>query len=159
MPTRCRFALLLLALSFTPSASLAAGKGLAGLDSLNVVIEVLSEDATNHGLTEADLLSDATLKLRLAGIVVTEDVNPYLYVRVNVILLSLGREHIYGITVQLNQQVTTKRGTTVYGASTWESGSIGLIQKERMPRTIRGKVKDEMDRFLNAYLAENPRNR
>ena len=45
------------------SPSIAGDYGLAGLDSLSVFIKDLPTDATDHGLTKAQLLSDVTSML------------------------------------------------------------------------------------------------
>jgi len=42
-------------------------------------------------------------------------------------------------------------------ATTWNTGSAGFVGSQRLLDYVRQSVKDHIDRFLNAYLAANPK--
>jgi hypothetical protein len=59
----------------------------------------------------------------------------------------------------LKQDVSLTRAPNAHvdGATTWESTSyIGTVGAEKLS-SIRGNVKDQVDQFINAYLAANPK--
>jgi len=132
---------------------------LRGLAGAEVLIEGLSADAKQDGLNEQDIQTDVELTLRLAGIKVltrresiTTPGIPCLYV--NVGLLSRGGTYTSSIEVSLEQEALLERDPTIRTTvATWSVGSIGIVGKTQ----IRGAIKDEIDKFLNAYLSVNPK--
>jgi peptidoglycan hydrolase-like protein with peptidoglycan-binding domain len=44
----------------------------------------------------------------------------------------------------------------MYGI-TWETGSVGINVTQRFPSTVRNRVRDFVDEFINDYLSVNPR--
>jgi hypothetical protein len=141
-----------------------ARASLKGLHGVQVLVERL-DPLVEAGLTTGDIQTDVELKLRLAGIPVLSKQEmlatpgqPYLYVNVNVnssATRDLWPDHI---EIQLNQNVTLARSPEplVVGATTWSTGSVGAVFKQNL-RSLRDGVKDQVDRFINAYLAVNPK--
>lgn len=109
--------------------------------------------------------TDVELKLRLAGIPVLSHEqwlaapgHPYLYVNVNVLDPS-DSAWPYSVMVELDQSVKLERSPEVsVVAATWSAapgvGNVGSLNV----RSVRDHVKDQVDHFINAYLAVNPKN-
>jgi len=135
--------------------------GFAGVDTIMVMVEKLPKAANDHGLTKKSILSDVTLKLRLAGIVTGEFTprHPHVYVNVNVISVNSGKSSVYNVGVSLKHTVRTDFNHYVFGAETSTVGMLGITPAREMSRDVRDAIKDHMDLFLNAYLKENPRGR
>ena len=146
---------------------------LVDLPGVGVVIEIesLSQAAKSGGLHKTTLQTDVELQLRLAGIPVLTKLErlktagmPFLYLNVAVI------EHIdkkgvsfgwysYTLELELHQRVKLLRLPTSppSWATTWKTpGTIGIVPAGEMPRVIRQVVRDQVNEFINAYLAVNP---
>jgi hypothetical protein len=134
---------------------------LKGLKGVYVGIEDISEEVIKDGLTVDSIRTDVELKLRLAGIPVLskeawakEPGLPYLDVSVNVGKPEQGG-YIYNIIVALRQGVFLERSPDISAqAETWFVGGVGLTPDLR---DIRHVTKDEVDKFINAYLSVNPK--
>ncbi len=146
---------------------------LRGLTGLAVLVEEVSRDLERAGLSRSQLQTDAELRLRKAGIrVLTPEEalatagGPFLYINV-----SGGRVRSedgflfhgsllgYGvcIRVSLHQEVRLARdpAVTAYDAETWSSDGILQMVDVSSLRLIRESVADQVDQFINAYLAVN----
>lgn len=138
---------------------------LRGLKGVHVLIETIARDAQRDGLTRSSLQTDVELKLRTAGIrVVTSEERfeepgwPSLYVNVNALASSTGNSYAYSIRVGLDQEVSLWRKPTIRAtATTWISASVGIVGVNRMRAAVRESVSDQVDEFLNNYLAVNPK--
>ena len=134
---------------------------LKGMSAVEVLVESLPDGAKVLGLTEESIQTDVELKLRLAGMRVLKPEEwtktpgfPYLYVEVSVLAAKDGSTACY-IAVELHQNALLERnGQFVAGATTWDTSFIGLNQDAQ---DIRNKVKDHIDKFLNAWLSVNPK--
>lgn len=138
---------------------------LAGLTGVRVVVEAMKPDAEKDGLAASTLRTDVEVKLRLAGIrVLTETErlaapgSPFLYVRVTTISL---REvvPIYAVEalLDLHQEVMLTRDPTIdLSTPTWSTSWVGVAGSEALAR-MRQKVRDQVDKFINAFLAANPK--
>lgn len=135
-------------------------RGLPGV----YVLAFASPDGEQHGLTKEQVQTDAELRLRKAGIRVLSETEwlktpggPYLYVRVNVMKKEDSSLYAFSIYVALKQRVLTERNPKISSfATTWDTGSIGIVGENYL-RDIRGSVADDVDEFINAFLAENPK--
>jgi hypothetical protein len=99
------------------------------------------------------------LKLRQAGIPVL-DLNlgeAYLDIFLQLIPASDGLWP-YTIKVEVFQEVALVREPSIVVplAVTWSVGSYGRARKQEV-RNLRDNVKDLVDKFINAYLAVNPK--
>jgi hypothetical protein len=164
--TLCRssFALPLIAVFL-----LGSGTRLAGLDSENsrptlkgitevaVVVEDPGADAIKDGLTIDQLQTDVELRLRKAGIKVSKEVSPYLYVNAHLLKsTTYPGLYAYHCEVSFQQRVTVMANGVVAYAATWSTGGIGIVGQADM-KTVRDDVGDLVDSFLNAYLSVNPK--
>jgi hypothetical protein len=60
------------------------------------------------------------------------------------------------IQTELEQAVTLERNTMFTIAPTWSVSEVGSVGSVKV-RSIRESVKDQVDQFINAYLAVNPK--
>jgi hypothetical protein len=135
---------------------------LRGVQRVEVVVERLEPDVERAGLTQQQLQIDVELQLRKAGIrVLTQREalavpgQPYLYINANVVPRS-GELTAYSISVELEQLASLETNGSLAIASTWSAGSTGSVGSERLD-FIRGRIKDRVDEFINAYLSVHPR--
>jgi len=136
---------------------------LAGLTGVGVLVEEMNPDAEKDGLARSTLQTDVELKLRQAGIrVLSKDEwlaapgRPSLYLNVNT--FSRTGLYAYCILLKVKQRVTLIRNlaTTSWG-TTWDSrGFMGTVGADNL-HTVRDDVRDQVDQFINAYLAANPK--
>ncbi|MFN7947020.1 MAG: hypothetical protein U0Z53_16840 [Blastocatellia bacterium] len=146
-------------------------KALKGLKNVFVLVEGLSPDAEQDGLTAAILKTDVELRLRKAGIRVlsldgwakTPGV-PILYVNVALQKNKAGfyacALNLFLIEKVLLERDLMQRDTTVndlHFAVTWRDGAVATKAESRL-RTVREDLSDLVDSFINDYLATNPPN-
>ena len=132
---------------------------LKGLPGVYVLVESLSEQDKAAGFDKRTFQTDVELKLRLTGIkVLTEEEQlatpgmPILYLHVNALHKQPGQNHVYNISLGLQQAVRLVRnGALAYGARTWGVNSVGYGD---LP-FIRNAVKGFVDQFINAWLSVN----
>jgi hypothetical protein len=135
-------------------------KGLAGI---HVVVEDLNQDATDAGLSVGALQTDAELKLRLAGISVlnaSEQALGFPYLYIVVVVQSRDRAlYYYSISAEIWQHTRlTRSPTTEVWAATWSTALfIGSVGETTFTTAVRAAVKDRVDKFINAWLAVNPK--
>ena len=141
-----------------------ARSSLKGLGGLGVVVEDMRAEVERDGLTRDQLQADVELRLRKAGIRVVkrDDVAatpgaPYLYVNLNALKDPDVALYVYALGLELTQRVTLVRDPkiTVF-AATWGVRGVGTIGVRRLG-DLRSTVTDYVDRFINAYLEQNPR--
>src|SRR2546425_8239420 len=139
-------------------------KTLAGLTGVYVSVENIPDEAQHDGLDTTRIRTDVELRLRQAGITVltrqewlSTAAAPYLYVNVQVIK-NPANFYAYSADVELRQRVTLVHNpATSILAATWSAtGIIGTVGSRRVG-SLRENVRDLTDRFINAYLAANPK--
>ena len=138
---------------------------LAGITAIHVVVEDINRDAERDGLLRSTLQTDVELKLRLAGIhVVTEREwwdstdSGTLYLRVGTLKHVESGLYAYDIDLHLKESARrVRKPTIILSAVTWNTpGMIGLVGVKNLSE-VRQSVRDLVDRFINAYLAANPK--
>jgi len=133
---------------------------LRGLDSVHVTLERLQPEIERDGLYGNMLVSDAEMKLKLAGIKVLSEEEriqtPYsasLYLRVNALKRRLG--YIYRVELFLVEPVALIRNKMQRDAMVLEiPAEWGM---GRSLTDIREKASDAVDRFIRAWLDANTR--
>jgi hypothetical protein len=135
-------------------------RALGGLKGMGVMVEDMRPEAERLGLTRNQIQTDVELRLRKAGVrVLTEKEKdetpgmPYLYVNVNTMFDSASC--VFSITVELSEWVTLARGFKTSGRI-WQSSSVGIVGINKLSQ-IRVSVGELVDKFINDYLAANPK--
>jgi hypothetical protein len=142
---------------------------LKGLTGVGVVVEGLSSNMDGMNLSREQIQTDVELRLRKAGIRVFSKSEllatpgvPYLYVNLGTFPFKLANGQTIGmafsIDVSIKQNVTLvrDRNATVMGAATWQTGSTGSTGISQI-QGLRGVIGDQVDVFINAYFAMNPK--
>jgi hypothetical protein len=135
---------------------------LRGLPGVRVLLTDLNPDAERDGLIKTELQTDVELRLRNAGIsVLTEEEwhktprTPLLYVKVDA-LKGSNIAYAYYTNVLLYQRVSIEQTLNISGfAATWSTGSIGIAEQVKLKGLVIGSLRNEVDEFIKAYLAEN----
>jgi hypothetical protein len=136
---------------------------LSGLKGINVVVEYFDPEFEKKGiLTKEQIQTDVELELRKFGVKVLSDKeslqeygSPYLYIRTTFFINSYS-PFSGVIEVALNEKVKLIRqsGWIVVGASTWAKVK-GFKNYEA--NDVRELIKEQVDVFINDYLAANPK--
>lgn len=135
---------------------------LRGFQGVQVIVEPLRPQIEKDGFTTNQLQKDTESKLQTAGIKVLSKEEflrtvgkPYLYVNVNIsILRTQITRYIFYIRVEFNQEVSLVKIPMVVPAATWSTGGWGI---DFSLDSIRGIVNNQVDKFINAYFAVNPK--
>ena len=168
-PLHCRYLLGPMALLVTaflllapPSFAGTLGENvtLRGIKAVVVSVEPMDSRAEKDGLTTDLLRTDVELQLRKAGIKVVpiSRASPeYLYVRLTVAKSDL-RIYGYSVEVQFNQMVQLVRDPQIFTyATTWAAIYAATAPEGGFQRHARDTVSDLLDKFINAYLEQNPK--
>ena len=127
-------------------------ESLKGLPRVLVVVEHFGNRAEDAGFDRQTFQTDVELKLRMAGIKVTEDPDvPRLYVNVNALHRKRNKIDGYSITLGLIQGVLLESQVKTLG-TTWLTGVVGIGTVD----DVRTSVKNLIDMFVNDWLAANP---
>jgi hypothetical protein len=135
---------------------------LRGLQGVNVLIESVQFELGQAGLSVQQLQADVELRLRHAGIPILTLAErgrvpgqPVLYITVKI---ELGFDGLtaFSIDVELNQMASLEIDTAPAVVATWSVGSVGTVDTARL-YSIRDRVRDKGDDFINAYFSIHPR--
>jgi hypothetical protein len=139
---------------------------LAGIRGFYVTVDLNNKllEASHGMLDSTQVRSDVELKLRSAGIRVLSESEwlktagmPGLGVAVDALKQGDDPIYTYSIHVMVSQEVSLDRKPLVSEwTETWSTGSLGIAGSDNVPK-IRDFIKDQVDQFLNAYLAANPK--
>jgi hypothetical protein len=135
---------------------------LRNLGGVGVWYKYDAEDLNQIGLTPSLLANDVTLRLRKAGISVLEqdDKGPHFVLNLKTFK---GKEGliVFSVSAQVSQWISLPRlGNRALYAPTWTSGGVllfGYPDQEDVTRTVRDAIGDVVDKFINDYLAVNPK--
>lgn len=139
-------------------------ESLRGLKGVAVFIEPISPDAEKGGLSITQLQTDVERRLRRARIpIFPKGEGPAvsgmgdLCIKATTLKPFIGDYSFY-VEVKLHQTVRLKRDEFVskYTATTWNSGGYwGTIGAGQMSSKVREVVGNNVDEFINEYLAVN----
>lgn len=134
-------------------------KDLAGVF---VLVDKLQPDAELDGLSSSQIQADVESRLKATGIKVLtmEEMlkapgMPTLFVDANT--LKRQDSYTYSVEVVLQQNVRLDRDPTeLFIAPTWKIGAVGSVGATNIKQIGNG-IRDEVDRFIAAYLSVNPK--
>jgi hypothetical protein len=131
---------------------------LKGIKQMAVLVEDMSPDLAQDGLIKSQIRTDVESRLRQSGITVVPSSPDFLYVRVSTWKLPNSPVYAVAITVEFRQQIILARDPTipVASAATWGVDALGAFGSERL-REVRPHVIDNVDKFIGAYLEQNPK--
>jgi len=141
-------------------------QSLKGLKRVAVSVERASDE--DYGfLSDYDLRTAVETKLRIAKILISDEPRnvlkedgAFLCVQLTVVRPEEETLAVYAfhLKLQVQQPVKLMRNPAIILplSVTWSTEVTGLLGKRTM-RTVRNQLDDLTDRFINAYLSENPR--
>jgi hypothetical protein len=137
-------------------------KTLKGLKGVQVLIEDIDADLAAAGVNKDTLQSNVEGQLKDANITVYDDdqwkadtAHPYLYVRVNSIKSNDEKFFAFSLDIELHQDVTLTRDSDIDTlATTWETGSFGIIEADQAKRIYKSVTK-EVAEFVEDFNAQN----
>jgi len=137
---------------------------LVGLQGVCVRVETLINEAKDVGSMNELTQTDIELKLRRAGIKVLSREEqlaakwtPCLYINVNTLKWKDGGIIGFSIAVSLNERVFLERDPNILTiAETWSVNNVRGAGSDNR-KGVRESVKDLVDKFINDYLAANPK--
>lgn len=139
-------------------------KPLTRLKGVWVCIERIDSDAQKDGLDPDQIKVEVELRLRKAGITVFDKINSdgnESRAALDVVINTLKRDDgSYALSphLDLTETVSLLRPTRcLASATTWTTGNFGTVGANNMAVTLRQIVGDQVDKFANDYLAQNPK--
>ena len=138
-------------------------KSLKGILGVWVVIEPLDPDAERTELSRNAIQTDVELRLRMAGIAILPGDKtlawmrggPALYIVVHT--HKRGELYAFSYSIGLYQRVKLDREPQIsLFASTWGGEGLGSVGSANLSQ-IRNRIKDAVDKFINAWLSVNPK--
>lgn len=156
--------LLLIALFSHVSMASVGVNTLRGIDRVRVVVEDLTTDSTNFGVTEDALRNRIELALKRIKINVVESSDqaelnrffvPILYLSVNTVKADGFHEFI--VHLELLQAVTLARDPAIKASSatTWSALRFDRVAESDYANKVRTLVTIMMEGFLDDYLSAN----
>ena len=141
-------------------------RSLIGLRGVGVVVEEVRPYLTDHNLASATIETTVTLRLRQEGIRVLSDDemladehHSYLYVRLSCACEGTDLAVPVALDVQLWQEVQLigKLSRPVSGCTWYAASRVGYYGLNKLDDGARGMLRDELDEFVNAWLATHPK--
>lgn len=133
---------------------------LKGFHGVGVLVEDLRPEAEKYGLTKEALQTDTELRLRQYGIKVLPPEQPFvpcLYIHVNTVVQERFPIAAVAVQVEFQQGVLLYRDLkTRVTATTWGEGVVIVVGASKL-KDVREHVQDLVDKFINDYLAVNPK--
>jgi hypothetical protein len=159
-----KLALTFLVLFLTANIALAQHSSLKNLNYLStVLVESFPKALKNTSLSKRQIKNDIELKLRQNGIKISKDSTAsilYLNINAGTIKYKDGTIDVYyyGINLTLEQATLLSRDLLIKNLSTtWHTGGIGFANPSNVRQDIRDFIDGMLNRFLNDYLAANPK--
>jgi hypothetical protein len=84
---------------------------------------------------------------------------PTLVINVNPAVLEDSGRAAFSIEVELHELACVLRNRASCLAATWQTGSVGACSSDDLKEYVRESLRDHLDKFINAYLAANPKDR
>ncbi len=129
---------------------------LKGIKAVQVAVVQPKADAAQDGLTSSDLQLELESRLRQGGVPVGP-ASPEAILRVELNTNKAANLYAVNVLVEVVQRVNLARTPAVLlTAPTWSLAAVGLVDAAHL-REVRSVVATLADRFITAYLEQNPR--
>ena len=138
---------------------------LTGLTGVHLVVNELSAEAAQQGLSRSSLETEVAGRLRQAGLRVltasealTSVGRPTLELRVNLIPSGEAPQlYVYSVDLALRQHIRLTRDRTLESyAITWsETRQVGIVGATRLS-VVRDAVRAKVEEFITAWQTVNP---
>lgn len=131
---------------------------LKGLTAVQVQVTPMDQDAERDGLTRSQLQTDIESRLRQAGIGVDTSAPARLSLEVLTEKEPRSAIYVFNMTLALLQSVNLERNPVISdpAAATWSVAFGGVVSAVYLSQ-VRSAVSDLVDRFIAAYLEQNPK--
>ena len=133
---------------------------LKGVTAIRVAVTPLPLEIERSGLRTDQLQTDVELRLRQSGITLaapTLTATPGLWIDLTFTKIDAVPVYAFSMKIEFLQYVRLSRdlsiGTT---APTWGYNAGGYVDTKDLPE-IRPLIRDLVDKFINAYLEQNPK--
>lgn len=160
-----RLLLVIALLAVTTSEPSTAQIGsLAGVDSVyaTIIIELDDDLGLNQKMLRSRLLTVFQLELRKYGVPISAD--PHNYLTITLVALEATLEDgrmlgaAYAYRIAFDEYVDVRWRNHFGRATTWESGGgVGMTSMDGIKKTLEEKVVELAQRFVNQWLADNPK--
>jgi hypothetical protein len=140
-------------------------ESLRGVKGMYILVEDIDLDAQKEGLVRGDIQEEVEKHIRAAGIGIltlkemfASNAEPYVYVTINAAKSGDGT-YVYNVSVVFRQMaiLVGDENRKPRGVTTWESSAMGMIERRKMAREIRGAMNARLDAFINDYRSVNPK--
>ncbi len=135
---------------------------LKGLSGVGVWVGDLAADVAQHGVTTQQLQTEVERQIRRAGITVFSSLEAGVPADRAVVTVSVttlqhtGGLYAYAVDLAVYQAAALLRDPTPRSVATWAVGSLGMVEATNL-RAISTSVSQQVDHFIQAYQAANPR--
>jgi hypothetical protein len=82
-----------------------------------------------------------------------------LYINVNTIVFEESGRAVFAVQVELKEGASVFRNGAWCSAPTWDTADVGACPSNNLREYVRECVRDDVDEFINDYLAANPKDR
>ncbi len=133
---------------------------LKGIRTVGVFVDPVCPDLERNGLTPEAIQSEIEQRLRQAGISVVPSSQAQGFLAVDLNALEERAVPTYAVTVGIAfvQPVLISQSPGVHPVlPTWSTSATHLIEPERLPAVVPQVLRGDLDRFISAFVMENPK--
>ncbi|MDQ3179698.1 MAG: hypothetical protein M3Q33_04175 [Acidobacteriota bacterium] len=128
-------------------------ENLGGLKKVRIFVNPLDKAIKESGLTEAQLRTEAEIRLRRVGIY---DEKASAFINIYVTNTEVNDYFIkYKLKITLTESARLERNNSSLSVTTWERTDFATVEKNQIQNTIRNKVEQKMDQFIKDYQTDN----
>ena len=130
---------------------------LKGLKAIGLIVEKMSPEAEQEGVTREQVQKDVELRLKDSGLPVAKEAAGFLYVTVQTTRSPDASGHSYSVGLEFTQPVLLVRDTQILVlGTTWSLFATGTVAQGKLS-LARVDVVNLVDKFVSAYRSVNPR--
>ena len=136
---------------------------LRGLRGVVPVVVIEDGSPLPRMIPEATLKTEVELRLRREGLNIGstsqfKEVPKPPMLMISLVGLESNDSILFAVTIQLYEVATVQRTGSQQGVCTWDDSQMGIIRGDST-QPLREALRNVLDRFINDWLAANPRNK